>query len=198
MHTENASLSWLLGGAVPPFLTTPGVDLDDSANMLADFLAEENWHVAFVDAAGDCMFVLHRPAAIVHDKGTIQYRAITVLTGPHGKQSLDVVRVLRAGRVDNRAVVSRHQLQRIRAGMCGTWALFGNARQPGVIDPGQVRHGVDLDDSYLAVADREEHAYGQVPAPAQAIADAWESLPAERRQALELVVAGLINPPPKK
>ena len=63
MHTENASLSWLLGGAVPPFLTTPGVDLDDSANMLADFLAEENWHVAFVDAAGDCMFVLHRPAA---------------------------------------------------------------------------------------------------------------------------------------
>lgn len=198
MRTENASLSWLLGGRVAPFLRFTSCTDQSTAELLADHLDDEAWSVAMLTDGLASAWLLFQPAAIVHPKGDIHYREVVVVAGPaagacehvlaeHGHATIEYVQ--RIGSADMNAIV---------CGRIGTWALFGDEKKPGLFNPRKAQHGLSLRNARPTAALRvaeDNPNYAAIPPPAKTIANAWPTLPDSTRSALALVVDRLTTEP---
>lgn len=198
MRTENASLSWLLGADVPPFLHTITRGDSDTATALAAHLDDEDWRVALLTDGSATAWVLHQPAAIVHPRGEIPYRAITVIAGPSASATERALSESGHAAIEHVQHIPSPSLDSVARGMAGTWALFGNSKTPGLLNNATAKAGITLHNARPDEAWRiseEPPGYADLPPPARAIAGAWDRLPEPDRQALSLVVERLVSDP---
>lgn len=201
MRTENVSLSWLLGAAVAPFLRNRTTSDAETARALRMHLEDEAWSVALFTDGFSTAWLLHQPGALVHDKGEIRYRMVTVIAGPSGEETESTLASLGHAVLQHVQRISTTQLEAIAHGLIGTWRLFGDEKTPGLWNPADAATGITLRDAQppgaRAVAE-DTQLYQAMPAPARAIVDAWDHLAPDRRSALVLVVSGLVTPLPSE
>lgn len=198
MRTENASLSWLLGARVAPFLRSTATSDADTAQLLDAHLSDECWSVALLTDGMAAVWVLHQPAAIEYSNGITHYRATAIIAGPSGEATGELLARHGHRTLPHVQQVPSSTLHAIASGHVGTYRLFGDDKARGLIDPTTARHGITLRDAQSGNARHVAESaalYQVMPQPAREIVDAWGTLPADRRRALELVVTGLVTPP---
>lgn len=198
MRVENASISWLLGAQVAPFLRNTTNTDDETAHLLDLHLVDEPWSVAFITDGMTTAWVLHQPAAIEHERGTIHYRATAIIAGPSGDATAALLARHGHATLPHVQQIPPAAMHALTSGHVGTYRLFGDDKARGLIDPTTARHGLTLRDAQIGNARHVAESaalYQVMPQPAREIVDAWDTLPADRRRALELVVTGLVTPP---
>lgn len=198
MRTENASLSWLLGAKIAPFLRSTTSRDEETARLLDLHLADEPWTVAFITDGMTTAWVLHQPAAIEHERGTIHYRATAIIAGPSGDATAALLARYGYATLPHVQQIQPAAMHALTSGYVGTYHLFGDERTRGLIDSSTARHGLSLHEALSGNARHVAESaalYQVMPQPAREIVDAWDTLPADRRRALELVVTGLVTPP---
>lgn len=198
MRTENASLSWLLGARVAPFLRSTATSDADTAQILDAHLSDECWSVALLTEGMAAVWVLHQPAAIEYTNGVTHYRATAIIAGPSGDATAALLARYGHATLPHVQQIQPAAMHALTSGYVGTYHLFGDERTRGLIDSSSARHGLSLHDALSGNARHVAESaalYQVMPQPAREIVDAWDTLPADRRRALELVVTGLVSPP---
>ena len=201
MRTENASLSWLLGADAPPFLVNNVADRMELIESLQMHLQEEDWQLTALQTARFTAWVLNQPAAIATSRGDIEYTAVQIIAGP----TLDVAQLRKALPPHSRAAdtfttypVTTHLYSEVAAGHVGTWRMF-HAEAPII---GHQYSGGLADYALGTAPPGRQRVAESIPAHAfgtpQTLAEAWDALSDRRREALSMVIAGILSLPPEK
>lgn len=199
MRTENASLSWLLGADVPPFLVNIAPTATEAADALRMHLQEEDWKSVALFGSGHTAWVLTQPASIAANRGDIEYTAIQIIAGPSLTSSMLLDVFPAGGRAADKfstIPITQSLYREVATGHVGTWRLF---HAPTPIIGHQFRAGMaDYLGTILSPARNRvaEPTPDAPPHPAQSLADAWPTLPPDRRSAVALLIEGILNLPP--
>ena len=190
LRTENVSLSWLLDGKGAPFhVLRTDSDLD-TLMALDEELNDPGWKVAWLHGEAFHALVLFQPAVITNNHDTLEYVAISVISGPVGVAVKEKLRAMEM-RLATSAAVDDSTLMSLHAGLLGTWHLLGDGvRQGGVVDLARSPQLPKLETrDFRRAAERDPPEYSGMP-PVHRV---WNLMTAAEREALKIVLAPFLD-----
>ena len=190
LRTENVSLSWLLDGKGAPFhVLRTDSDLD-TLMALDEELNDPGWKVAWLHGEIQHALVLFQPAVIENSRDSLDYIAISVISGPVGAAVKDKLRAMEM-RLATSAAVNDNTLALLHAGLLGTRHLLGDGLQPGgLVDLARAPQLPKRETrDFLRLTERDPPEYSGMP-PVHRV---WNLMTAAEREALKIVLAPFLD-----
>lgn len=124
-RAENVSLSWLLEGKGHPYMVQHTHSDAETADLLASYIDDEDWHVLILRHSVYPAIILTQPATMLVGKKDIDYRAIEIIAGPVGSETLGVIKKSSVSD-KNQVDVDEFTARKLYAGKLGNQDIFGD------------------------------------------------------------------------
>lgn len=138
-RVENLSLTWLCTGEGAPFLVTPVATRREAMELFMDAIDRSEWHVDILACSDRFTLVLHgwqESESESEDDEPYRWRRVQVLVGaPLGYAMLNEMHwpsYAGSSRIHHTRI-SDDQWQRLATGWIGTFGLFGDENNEGLI-----------------------------------------------------------------
>lgn len=132
---ENVSVTWLLSGNGSPF-NTQNFQSDTSLSYsIAEFCSLGRWDIYLLFDRVNTIIILSDSTAEYDFKGkSFSYRAIKVLIGPMGQQSINtLLQMTSESHSLNGCFITPDNYKQLFEGHVGTYKLFGDEQTEGMI-----------------------------------------------------------------